>query len=291
MSKPWRSMSQRDSAGDAAPSASELRLAIVVTCMGRLAFVRQTAPVLIADPRVTYCLVDYSCPEGSGDWLEAEYSRLSARVFVERVPGQVYFNKCKAMNAGARRARSEGAEYLAFLDADTLVQPGFLDFVLTTLDPLRFQIAGRDAAGNDGANLIGVVVLSSAQFDATGGFDEAFVHWGCEDLEYRLRLNVLHGLDYREIPFRLLTSLPHGHDVRFRFSINRDPDSCMQAGWAIIRRKLEHDWAGRMKRRFEDAQRLCTVQAGRSLSPSGHHARSAMEAHPSSAATVVRRKW
>ena len=233
--------------------------------MGRLDFIRKTAPAVVADPRIKYCLVDYSCPEASGDWLEHAFPEhvQARRVLVERVPGHTSFNKCKAMNAGARRALREGAEYLLFLDADTVVKPGFVDSVVGALRPGEFQIIGRDEAENDGPNLIGVLALSREDFEASGGWDENFVHWGCEDIEFRLRLYLLQGLVYREIPLHLLASLPHSSEIRFRFSVVKDAYACMQQGWAVIHRKLEQEWRGRMHRPFEDAERLCTVQVGR----------------------------
>src|SRR5207244_1474021 len=104
---------------------------IVTPCKGRLSFVRQTLGRVLAHPRACCCIVDYACPDRVGDWVESTFAKevLSGRLVVERMTDGPLFNKSRAHNGGARRAIQEGAEYLCFLDADTLVEPGFFDFL------------------------------------------------------------------------------------------------------------------------------------------------------------------
>ena len=72
-------------------------LSIVTTCMGRLAQLRQTlGPMLAQDGGVPVVVVDYSCPDGAGDWVEANPPR--ARLV--RVPGRARFNASAARNIG-----------------------------------------------------------------------------------------------------------------------------------------------------------------------------------------------
>src|SRR3954469_164023 len=100
------------------------RIWAVVPCMGRLAFLRQTLPAFLRQPAMRYCLVDYSCPEGCGAWVERDFPAevASGRLAIERVAGEAHFHKTRAHNLGARRAVAAGAEVLCFLDADTLVR-------------------------------------------------------------------------------------------------------------------------------------------------------------------------
>ncbi len=113
--------------------------------MGRLAFLRETAPLLLAHPRARCCLVDYSCPDRCADWMLAAFPEQasSGRLIVERVAGRAFFNKSAAHNRGARRALGDGADYLCFIDADTRVNEGFWPWLFDNLAEPRFLIAAR----------------------------------------------------------------------------------------------------------------------------------------------------
>lgn len=192
---------------------------LIVTCMGRLAFLRETAPRLLGRSDLTYCLVDYSCPDRSGDWLEGirDQRTSAAEIVVERVPGRKHFNKCVALNRGAARALRGGASHLCFVDADTLLADEFFPWLFSRLDDRRFFIAALRPDGRDMPSLTGVLVVPAAAFAATTGFDEEFRGWGGEDIEFRLRLHVLHGLDYASIPLSLLGFIAHDDELRTRF--------------------------------------------------------------------------
>jgi hypothetical protein len=192
------------------------RLWVITPCMNRLSFLKQTAPRLLAQRDIGFCLVDYSCPESSGDWLEAEFASAvrAGRCIVERVRGKTLFNKSAAHNAGARRAIAAGAEHLCFLDVDTVVEPRFFEWLAPRLDTKRFLIAGRDDAGFDVPSLTGLLVVGAGAFAGTDGFDEGFRGWGSEDVEMRLRLHVLHGLPYEDVPASLTRALPHDDELR-----------------------------------------------------------------------------
>jgi hypothetical protein len=49
-------------------------LCFVTTCMGRLSALRHTVgPMLDQPARAGVVVVDYSCPDGSGAWVEANH--------------------------------------------------------------------------------------------------------------------------------------------------------------------------------------------------------------------------
>jgi hypothetical protein len=47
-------------------------VAIITTCKGRLAFLKQTLPLMVATG-FPVTVVDYDCPEGTGDWVAANF--------------------------------------------------------------------------------------------------------------------------------------------------------------------------------------------------------------------------
>ena len=53
-------------------------ICIITTCMGRLAHLRQSLPSFTAQPDTSVVVVDYSCPERSGEWVESKGERTAA---------------------------------------------------------------------------------------------------------------------------------------------------------------------------------------------------------------------
>lgn len=200
------------------------RLWVSVPCKGRLEFLRRTAPTLLAEPDLGYCLVDFDCPDHCGDWLEQSFpDELAAgRVLIERIAQRPFFHKAAAHNAGARRIAAAGGEHVAFLDADVSARPGFADWLGERMARHGFWIAGLDKDGWEHPGLVGFVALSMAAFAQSGGFDEWFRDWGAEDLEFRVRLLLEQGLEFGEVPVDLFDCLPHGDDLRVQHYQEKD---------------------------------------------------------------------
>ena len=106
----------------------------ISTCMGRLEHLRRALPTWLAQPDSEVVVVDWSCPDGSGDWVKAHH----AQAGVVRVPGRAHFNLAAARNAGAARA---SGRWLCFVDADVLLDPGFSVLVHPLLDPAAYLLS------------------------------------------------------------------------------------------------------------------------------------------------------
>jgi GT2 family glycosyltransferase len=231
---------------------------IVTPCKGRLAFLVQTLARAVDSPEVGCCVVDYSCPDGTADWVEREFDEdvVGGRVVIERVPGEIGFNKCRSHNLGAERAAAAGARYLCFLDADTLVEPGFHEWVRKNAKHDRFLIAGLRDDASDMPSMTGLLVVPTREFQRVGGFDESFAGWGGEDIELRLRLFLLGGLGFAEMPLELARPLPHDNTLRTQFYDEPNIMASNAANMARIKDRLRREWVGRMVNRVEDAERL-----------------------------------
>lgn len=215
------------------------RLWVIVTSMGRRSFVERTLASVLSNIDATYCLVDYSCPDQSGRWVREHFPDpcASGQLEVVTSEGHSTFHKAAALNLGARRAIQRGAEYLCFLDADTLVFPGAGTFILENVHPLRFLVA------LDGRSLFGFLVVPARTFETLGGFDETIVGYGGEDIEMRLRLSLVGGLSYVELPPRLLHGIPHPAELRTRHYAERDPEVTNAKNLSYVRERVRA-WTG-----------------------------------------------
>jgi hypothetical protein len=132
---------------------------------------------------------------------------------------------------------------LCFLDADTRVRPGLARWLSRHTRTDRFLIAGRYARVWRVLGTGGVLVVSAREFTRSGGFDESFQGWGVEDTEMRLRLHLVSGLAFGEIPVRFLWPIAHTDSLRTRYYRIKD----RLASYRLNRRKLERKvraWTG-----------------------------------------------
>jgi GT2 family glycosyltransferase len=172
--------------------------------MGRLAHLRQTLGRLVAQPSCSCVVVDYTCPERSGEWVAAHFPS----VRVVRLEGRTEFHRSEARNRGADLA---DAPWICFVDADVRVAANFVEVVRPRLQSGCFYCPDPFAEGTEGTFL-----CSRGDFERAGGFDEVLQGWGEEDNDLYDALEFL-GVRRATYPVALLHHLPHGEDQRGRF--------------------------------------------------------------------------
>jgi hypothetical protein len=72
-------------------------VAFITTSKGWLHHIRQTLPLIVAQSPAEIVVVDYACPEQTGDWVEARYGSVK----VLRVSDDPGFCVSRARNIGA----------------------------------------------------------------------------------------------------------------------------------------------------------------------------------------------
>lgn len=188
-----------------------MTISYITTCKGRLHHLQQTLPMALAAGAAECIVVDYGCPDGTGDWVRRHHPEVKV-VTVADDPG---FNCSRARNAGAAVARGP---WLAFIDADVLLAPGFLARIAPSLRSGVFYVA---ESGDP--NLWGSCLVEQAAFREVGGYDEAIDTWGGEDnalyemLQWR-------GLSRQFYRGGLVTPIRHSNAERARYSSVKNLD-------------------------------------------------------------------
>ena len=202
-----------DGALESAGAAPGADLWFVTTCMGRLAALKEALPTFVAQPKSRVVVVDYSCPDRAGDWVEAHHPACR----VVRVPGQEFFHLSRARNEGFRVV-PEDAGWVCFADADVCLSPEFAEWVRGRFAPGRFFLVpmGR---GNKG--LTGLILASRADVARCGGFDEGYRNYGRQAAAMRVTLYRM-GLAPQYLPAGLARHQEHGDDIRAQHYRDKD---------------------------------------------------------------------
>lgn len=182
------------------------QFSLIVTCKGRLGHLKQTLPLFMRQANTQVIVVDYSCPEKAGDFVETHFP--SAKVV--RVTGQKLFNVSAARNAGGAIVETP---YIIFVDADTVLAANFTALILEHLTEsnfLRFQSESSNSLG-------GTCVVATRDFRRIQGYDVVFSGYGGEDLDFYWRLQRM-GVVLRILkPAKAVRWIQHGHDMRTTF--------------------------------------------------------------------------
>jgi glycosyltransferase involved in cell wall biosynthesis len=179
--------------------------------MGRLDFLHQSLPLMLAQPDSTCIVVDYSCPQRCGEWVKREHP--AARVV--SVPGKREFNFSQARNAGAQAAE---APWLCFVDVDILLHADFSARIVPDLRPGHaYQAVASPARGMT----CGPFLILRDDFSRLGGYDEAIKGWGYEDNDIQSRIADL-GLMRMGYPRELFDEIVHMDELRTENTEEKD---------------------------------------------------------------------
>lgn len=233
---------------------------IITTCKGRLEHLKQSLPRMTRQKGAEVIVVDYSCPEGTGDYVERHFPA----VRVVRVEGEEGFSNWKARNRGAAVA---SGDMLLFCDADTILTEQAAEVIGQTVPEKSYGFFTRNSTAHFnksglrlGNNQVrGFQVVPTTAFRRLGGYDEVlsgYAAGGDTDLEERLAL----------IGFKP-TSLGDGiidevieHDNAARFTFHREPIKISYAAGMLYRRaKLTLLKARKKGLPFADRQRMYAV--------------------------------
>ena len=185
----------------------------VTTCKGRLHHLKQTLPRIIADNPDEIIVVDYDCPQGAGPWVERHHP--SAQVLSIRDGSP--FNLSRARNAGIRVSR---ADVLCLIDADILIEPGFVTWMKRhAMQRVFFRHALNN--GYRDPETWGTLVCPLKLLFEVGLYDEVFDGWGGEDTDICYRLKIAGSVE-SEFPLPLVKAISHGEHERMAWYKEKD---------------------------------------------------------------------
>lgn len=160
--------------------SSENRVCVVTVCKGRLHHIQQTLPLIVAQSPDELIVVDYDCPQGVGDWVEANFPSVK----VVRVHDEQGFCVARGRNVGAQNSTSP---WICFIDADIKMAPGFIPWMRQNLFPRFFYRCDLKGDVQD-LETYGTCICHREAFEALNGYDELYRGWGGEDNDLYERL-------------------------------------------------------------------------------------------------------
>jgi glycosyltransferase involved in cell wall biosynthesis len=218
-------------------------ITFVTTCRGRLAHVRETLPLLVAQHDAAVVVVDYGCPDRTGDWIEAHFPS----VVVARAPDAPRFEVARARNLGAAQVQTP---WICLIDADIRVRADFCARVEPLLVEKRFYMA-EPRTGESW----GTCICPKADFDAIGGYDEVLQSWGKEDEDLYSRL-VLAGVSYDVFPGELIDVISHDDSERVAHFELKDRWFSESINHVYCRAKIDLMQLQRQPMNLDDRKRL-----------------------------------
>lgn len=208
---------------------------IITTCKGRLEHLKVSLPSMVAQNCNEVIVVDFSCPEGTGAFVSANFPSAT----VVSVEGQKHFSNWKARNAGAAAAKSD---VLVFVDADTILAKDAIAWLEAHVPPRKFgyfDSATSQAFNRGGPRLAanqlkGFQVIPARAFRRVGGYDEILEGYAAgadTDLEQRLEMI---GLTRRPLDSRIVESVIQ-HDAASRTAHHAQPVKFSYAAGLLYR--------------------------------------------------------
>lgn len=205
-------------------------ISVVTTCKGRLHHLQQALPLLVAQAHAEIIVVDYGCPDNTGDWVKLNYPD----VIVIRVTDDKSFCAARARNTGANAASSP---WIFFVDADVKVSDHLFKWANNSLDNRCFYRAGSEG-GFKKKDTWGTFICSKKSFDEVDGYDEVFRGWGGEDDDlYRRLINI--GLVESNYPGEYVMPIPHDDPQRLVFYDIKERDIHHCINWFYIEAKTQ----------------------------------------------------
>jgi glycosyltransferase involved in cell wall biosynthesis len=201
-------------------------LTYVTTCKGRLDHLKQSLPRVVAQGIGNIIVVDFDCPDGTAQWVKETFPTVQ----VIKIENQAKFLHAHTRNLGGNAAKTR---WIAFFDADAMVDEHFFEKVAETIQPGFFYIPD-----NPDGNTWGSCFVEKSNFDRVGGFDEAVDHWGGVDMAFYNLLGFV-GVPIAKYDGSLISAIKHDDQHRMKFTAEQDVEFALQMSVIYEQCKLD----------------------------------------------------
>jgi len=157
---------------------SDALITFVVTCKGRLEYLRTSLPRLVAQQNSSVVVVDSDCPDGTANWVSANFPTVK----IVHLSDNGVFNVARSRNRGFEAAVTK---WVCFVDVDVVLADNFVTQVAQLLEEnsyYRFERSPKNFG------VFGSCIAPRTSLSEIGCYDEVFEGYGGEtkDLYYRL---------------------------------------------------------------------------------------------------------
>lgn len=202
----------------------KFKISFCITCMNRLHHLITTLPQNIDDnkdyPNLEFVLLNYNSQDEMETWVNTNMATYISSGLVKyyRTPDPAFFLRSHSKNMALRLATGD---ILCNINADHFIGKNFAEYVneVFNRDP-QVVITCDDFFKTKpdykvAADVLGKVCVKREDFNQVSGFDEKFINYGFEDIDFINRLE-LSGLkrSFIEDP-SFLKFISHSIDERF----------------------------------------------------------------------------
>lgn len=198
-----------------------MKISIIIPCKNRLYHLLQCLPGVLNQTYqdLEVIIVDFNCPQNTGKVISEQFSDPRIKIFKAKVKKD-HWNLSESRNAGFMESTGP---ILLFLDADTVVQPTFIEYAVKELNEKTF-VTGLIAPPWNGC---GCAMVNRADFVRVRGYNEALKGWGYEDFDFYKRMEAT--LEHRFFRPELIVNLQHDNSIRNEFHGGADiHENCKQ---------------------------------------------------------------
>ncbi len=155
-------------------------------------------------PKIKYeiIIVDYDSDDDITEYLKRD--SFTVKIVHVRCEGLPVFNLSHARNIGANHANEK---YLFFVDIDTVLSPGSMNFIANNINESNYLAAVDSQIRKEIVNG-GLLAVSARTHSDIYGFNEDLTGLGFEDIDYKRRLEQ-RGLHFEIMPDSLYSCIDH----------------------------------------------------------------------------------
>jgi len=183
-------------------------ISIIIPCKNRVEQLLKCLPTVLSQTwqDIQVIVIDFNCPVLSKKKLPQDIIN-DTRVDVWPIAvSKWHWNLAESRNAGYGFTKGD---ILLFLDADTLLEPTFIEMAVKKLNKTSF-VTGLNSPPWNGC---GCLMVNKKDFYSVKGYNESMTGWGMEDINMYSRLELM-GLTHEYFDPNLIENMSHSDEQR-----------------------------------------------------------------------------